>query len=90
MRKSGRLIEIRVNGALLASLRTDGAVAADYITFMQALTEAMMDKELLEKEAEQSGKTIMHSLFKTLGSLPIKDVSANQLSGHQVRGTKGD
>ncbi|WP_258395370.1 hypothetical protein [Lonsdalea populi] len=44
----------------------------------------MMDKELLEKEAEQSGKTIMHSLFKTLGSLPIKDVSANQLSGHKV------
>jgi len=84
MRKSGRLIEIRVNGALLASLRTDGAVAVDYITFMQALTEAMMDKELLEKEAEQSGKTIMHSLFKTLGSLPIKDVSANQLSGHKV------
>lgn len=73
MSKSGRLIEIRVNGALLASLRTDWAVAADYINFMQAFADAMMDKAVLEKEAEQSGKTIMHGLFETLGSLPIKD-----------------
>ncbi|AOR64833.1 hypothetical protein [Pectobacterium wasabiae] len=70
---SGRLIQINVNGVLLASLQTDSAVAADYISFMQALTEAIMDKVALEKEAGRSGKTITHGLFETLGSLPIKD-----------------
>lgn len=71
MSKSGRVIEIRVNGAPLAALKTDGAVAADYIQFMGALTSALMDPEALEREANAAGKTILHQGFPTFGSAPI-------------------
>ncbi|MDD9245670.1 hypothetical protein PVM12_16705 [Enterobacter soli] len=72
-KEPGRTIEVRVNGALLAVLKTDTSVAADYISFMGFVANALMDKEALEVEANASGKTIMHSGFATFGSLPISD-----------------
>lgn len=73
MSKSGRLIEIRVNGALLSALRTETAVAADYVSFMEALTSALMHRDSLEREANASGRTMNHPNFGALGSLPITD-----------------
>lgn len=72
-KEPGRTIEVRVNGALLAALKTETSVAADYISFMGVVANALMDKEALEAEANASGKTIMHSGFKTFGSVPISD-----------------
>lgn len=72
-KEPGRTIEVRVNGALLAALKTETSVAADYISFMGAVANALMDKEALEAEANASGKTIMHSGFATFGSVPISD-----------------
>ena len=72
-KEPGRTIEVRVNGALLAALKTDTSVAADYISFMDVVVKALMDKEALEDEANASGKTIMHPGFATFGSVPISD-----------------
>ena len=47
--KPGRMIEIRVNGALLGSIDTSKAVAADYICFMQTVSESLMHIESLER-----------------------------------------
>ncbi len=71
--KPGRMIEIRVNGALLTAIKTETAVAADYISFMEAVTKALMDPEKLECEANASGKTILHPDFETFGSMTISN-----------------
>ena len=71
--KPGRMIELRVNGALLTAIKTENAVAADYISFMETVTKALMDPEVLECEANASGKTILHSVFKTFGSMTISN-----------------
>lgn len=71
--KPGRMIEIRVNGALLGSIDTSKAVAADYICFMQTVSESLMHIESLEREANASGKTIKHATFSTLGSIQITE-----------------
>lgn len=73
MSKSGRVVEIRVNGAPLAVLKTDCAVAADYFQFMESLTRALMVPEALKREANASGKTILHPGFATFGSVPLTD-----------------
>ncbi|MDH6162390.1 hypothetical protein M2354_002045 [Leclercia adecarboxylata] len=73
MSKSERVVEIRVNGAPLAVLKTDCAVAADYIQFLEALTRALMVPEALEREANASGKTILHPGFAAFGSAPLTD-----------------
>lgn len=72
-KEPGRTIEVRVNGALLAALKTETSVAADYISFMDVVVKALMDKEALEVEANASGKTIIHPVFATFGSAPISD-----------------
>ena len=72
-KEPGRTIEVRVNGALLAALKTETSVAADYISFMDVVVKALMDKEALEYEANASGKTITHPGFATFGSAPISD-----------------
>ena len=72
-KEPGRTIEVRVNGALLAALKTETSVAADYISFIDVVVKALMDMEALEAEANASGKTIMHSGFSTFGSVPISD-----------------
>ena len=74
MSNQGRVIEIRVNDAPLASIKTSTAVAADYISFMEALTRALMHPEVLEREANASGRTILHPGFKTFGSAPISTI----------------
>lgn len=72
-KEPGRTIEVRVNGALLAALKTETSVAADYISFMDVVVKALMDMEALEVEANASGKTIVHPGFKTFGSVAISN-----------------
>ena len=67
------MIEIRVNGALLVSIDTSKAVAADYICFMQAVSESLMHIESLEREANASGKTIKHACCRSLGAIQITE-----------------
>lgn len=69
---NGRTVTIMVNGAILAGIDTSTAVAADFISFMQTVTDALMHKESLEREANASGRTINHPHYCSLGSLPIK------------------
>jgi hypothetical protein len=69
--KPGRMIEIRVNGALLGSIDTSKAVAADYICFMQTVSESLMHIESLEREANAS-KTIKHACFRSLGAIKLQ------------------
>lgn len=66
-------VQILVNGAMFSSIDTTNAVAADYISFMESLTHALMDTEALEREANTSGKTILHPHFATFGSATISD-----------------
>ena len=67
-------IELRVNDAPLIIMQTEKAVAADYVSFMQGVSSALLnDKNALENEAQKSGKTIDHPNFNTLGSIAIKD-----------------
>lgn len=73
MNSKNRVIEIRVNGVVLSALRTETAVAADYISFMETLTSALMHRDSLEREANASGRTMNHHNFGALGSLPITD-----------------
>lgn len=73
MSKSGRLIEVRVNSAVVAVVNTETAVAADYIMFIEAAIEALKNAESLEREANASGRTTKHPNFNALGSLPITD-----------------
>ncbi|MFU0866428.1 hypothetical protein [Kluyvera ascorbata] len=54
-KEPGRTIEVRVNGALLAALKTETSVAADYISFMDVVVKALMDMEALEVEANGTG-----------------------------------
>lgn len=72
-KEPGRTIEVRVNGALLVALKTETSVAADYISFMDVVVNALIDKEALEAEANASGKTIMHPGFRTFGSAAISN-----------------
>ncbi|MET5290200.1 hypothetical protein WH835_11420 [Raoultella planticola] len=73
MEKHSRNLSILVDGALLASIDTSKAVAADYISFIQAVTQALTHTESLEREANASGKTIKHAGFSSLGSVAITE-----------------
>ncbi|WP_374448165.1 hypothetical protein [Providencia sp.] len=60
-KKTGNIIELKINGATVCYLRTDGAVAADYLSFIAKTTEVLMlDRNSLEQEANVFGKTIQH------------------------------
>ncbi|AUX72456.1 hypothetical protein [Erwinia pyrifoliae] len=72
----GRKVEILVNGALLAFINTENAVAADYLNFLGAANNAVSHTASLEAEANRSGKTIRHAGFVTFGSKPIIDPKA--------------
>lgn len=70
----GRVIEVYIDGAIVSAIKTETAVAADYLSFIDSLTKALLnDSEGLEKEANMSERTIKHARFGTFGSLPIKD-----------------
>lgn len=73
MKKQGRNVTVTVNGSVLASIDTYKAVAADYISFIQAVTQALTHTESLEREANASGKTIKHAGFSSLGSVAITE-----------------
>ncbi|EPL7197432.1 hypothetical protein QCW82_003814 [Klebsiella michiganensis] len=73
MKKQGRNVTVTVNGSVLASIDTSKAVAADYLSFMQSVTGALMHTESLELEANASGKTIKHASFSTFGAIPITE-----------------
>lgn len=61
-KSAGNIIELKVNGATVCYLNTNGAVAADYLSFLAAITETLMlDRNSLELEANAFGKTIQHS-----------------------------
>ncbi len=69
---NGKTFTLMVNGAILLGFNTKNAVAADYLSFIDGVTTALLnDTEQLEKEANMSEKTIKHAKFETLGSLPI-------------------
>ncbi len=60
-KKTGNIIELKINGATVCYLRTDGSVAADYLSFIAKTMEVLMlDKNSLELEANAFGKTIQH------------------------------
>ncbi|MDU7483142.1 MAG: hypothetical protein E7K90_17365 [Hafnia alvei] len=70
----GRVIEVHIDGAIVSVIKTETAVAADYLSFIDSITKALLnDSEGLEKEANMSGRTIKHACFGTFGSLSIKD-----------------
>ncbi|WP_232553744.1 hypothetical protein [Klebsiella pneumoniae] len=73
MKKQGRIVTVSVNGSVLDSIDTYKAVAADYISFIQAVTQALTHTESLEREANASGKTIKHAGFGSLGSVDITE-----------------
>lgn len=73
MKKQGRNVTVTVNGSVLASIDSYKAVAADYLIFMQAVTQALTHTESLEREANASGKTIKHAGFSSLGTVAITE-----------------
>ena len=73
---SARLIELRVNGAVAIVLKTESAVAADYLFFLDGVTKALLsDRESLEREANKSGRTINGHMFGGIGSVDIPEVT---------------
>lgn len=71
---SGKRIELFVNGAPMVILKTEHAVAADYLLFLDGVLRALLlDKASLEKEARASGKTMQHDHFDALGSISVTD-----------------
>ena len=71
---SGKTIELSVNGAPVAFLKTEGSVAADYLLFLDGVLRALLlDRASLEKEARASGKTMQHDNFDSLGSISVTD-----------------
>ena len=71
---SGKRIELFVNGAPMVILKTEHAVAADYLLFLDGVLRALLlDKASLEKEARASGKTMQHDNFDALGSISVTD-----------------
>lgn len=81
----GRKVEIRVNGALLAFINTENAVAADYLNFLVAVNNAISHPESLEAEANRSGKTIRHAGFASFGSKLIDDEQISQPVGENEK-----
>lgn len=66
----GRVIEVHIDGAIVSAIKTETAVAADYLSFIDSLTKALLnDSEGLEKEANMSGRTIKYANFVTFGSI---------------------
>lgn len=69
----GRVIEVRIDGAIVSAINTETAVAADYLSFIDSLTKALLnDSEGLEKEANKCGRTINGHGFSGIGSVPIE------------------
>ncbi|HAZ3442434.1 TPA: hypothetical protein JD357_001000 [Citrobacter freundii] len=77
----GRTNEFLVNGAPLALLNTETAVAADYLLFLEGVIKALLsDRESLEREANKSGRTINGHGFSFIGSVNIPQVSDEQIN----------
>lgn len=79
--KPGRTIELLVNGAPLAFLNTETAVAADYLLFLDGVIKALLsDLESLEREANKSGRTINGHGFSFIGSVDIPQIADEQIN----------
>lgn len=77
----GRTNEFLVNGAPLALLNTETAVAADYLLFLEGVIKALLsDRESLEREANKSGRTINGHGFSFIGSVNIPQVPDEQIN----------
>ncbi|HCB1490619.1 TPA: hypothetical protein MYO58_004656 [Citrobacter freundii] len=81
MSDSGKRFEFLVNGAPLALLNTETAVAADYLLFLEGVIKALLsDRESLEREANKSGRTINGHGFSFIGSVNIPQVPDEQIN----------
>jgi len=87
MSKSERVVEIRVNGAPLAVLKTDCAVAADYIQFMEAITRALMVPEARSVKPTLPGKPFyIRDLQRSALCLSLIPQIPNEgINAHRVR-----
>ncbi|MCU5775197.1 hypothetical protein [Winslowiella arboricola] len=76
---TGRVISLMVNGALLDTINTESAVAADYLGFMNGVITALArDKAALESEANKNGRTLATGL-KGIGSISLESVGVPQV-----------
>lgn len=83
---TGNIIELKINGATVCYLRTDGSVAADYLSFIAKTTEVLMlDRNSLELEANAFGKTIQHgySAFPTVNASSLEAIESRTFQGSQ-------
>ncbi|WP_336797601.1 hypothetical protein [Erwinia aphidicola] len=72
----GKCVGLTVNGDLVQILNTDGAVAADYLSFIDGVVSTLQkSKEELETEANQSGRTLHGHTYSGVGSVSIPEVS---------------
>lgn len=77
----GRVIELRINNSPLAMLKTNSAVAADYLLFLEGVIKALLsDRESLEREANKSGRTINGHGFSFIGSVDIPQIADEQIN----------
>lgn len=73
---NGKTFTLTVNGALLTTLNTKDAVAIDYLLFLDGITKALLqDRDSLEKEANNSGRTIGSHGLSSIGSVGIPKVA---------------
>ncbi len=72
----GKFVGLTVNGSLVQALNTDGAAAADYLSFIDGVISTLKKgKEELEAEANQNGRTLYGHTFRGVGSVSIPEVS---------------
>jgi len=79
-----RVISLIVNGGIVAVLNTNGAVAADYLNFLNSVVRQLLkNKEALEAEANKSGRTLAHG-FLGIASLPLGSVLFPEVADKQM------
>lgn len=71
-----KYVALTVNGELVQILNTNGAVAADYLNFIDGVVSTLKkNKEELEEDANQSGRTLYGHPYNGVGSVSIPEVS---------------
>ncbi len=76
----GKVYVLTVDGAVSLVLKTEGAVAFDYLKFIGNVIETLQkDGEALEMEANKSGRTTVTG-FNGVGSLPLESVDVKKIT----------
>lgn len=71
MKDDGDIVPLQI-------FQTHGAVAYDHLNFVEGVVSHLMDqREDLEAEANQSGRTINHKFCRSMGSLKISNELVN-------------